>query len=128
MEGNNATGGGSQCKKRETRQHKYIDCRNHGKGIQQEKIGGKMPYKEGKKWRGVISKGKKRIAQKTFLTKRAAVEWERVQRNFFTTDSIGMDLLAFSTFYLANSKLRHSKKTFEEKRRLMKVLTKLPLL
>ena len=60
-----------------------------------------MPYKEGKKWRGVVKIAGKRIAQKSvFLRKKDAAEWERKEKKKGKKLQGGMDLMTFCTKYL----------------------------
>lgn len=60
-----------------------------------------MPYKQGKKWRGVVKIGGKRVAQKSgFLRKKDAAEWERKEKKKGKKLQGGMDLMTFCTKYL----------------------------
>ena len=77
-----------------------------------------MPYKEGKKWRGVVTfQGKRHTAK--LDTKREAVTWEIEKRRELKKQAkIGMDLLTFCNKYLDYAK-RFVKKTQEEKNALI---------
>jgi len=79
-----------------------------------------MPYKEGKKWRGVVTYDGKRH-QALLSTKREAVAWENEKRRELKETSKrlqeGMDLLTFCTKYLDYS-TRYTPKTYDEKRSL----------
>lgn len=58
-----------------------------------------MPYREGKKFRGVVTKGKQRYT-KLFSTKSEAKNWERDKRKELEIQTkIGMDLLRLCNLY-----------------------------
>lgn len=77
-----------------------------------------MPYKDGDKWRAVVTINKKRIAQKKFDRKKDAIEWEIAQRESALAEmesKTPMDFLTFSTKYLEYCEERYGSKTFKEK-------------
>jgi integrase len=81
-----------------------------------------MPYKEGKKWRGVVTISGKRVAQKLFQTKKEAAEWEiEEKRRILTrthTDSLG----DAATKYLDFCQVRFTKATYLDKRKVLRDL------
>jgi integrase len=78
-----------------------------------------MPYKEGRKWRGVVTfQGKRHTGM--LDTKREATAWEIEKRKELRSRAkTGMDLLTFCNKYLDYAK-RFVKKTYEEKNALVK--------
>jgi hypothetical protein len=82
----------------------------------------KMPYKEGKKWRGVIKINGKRLAQRSFLSKREAVEWEMAERKELQSQTRTVFLLEAGTSYLDYCNARYSKETYSDKKRVIKEL------
>lgn len=83
-----------------------------------------MPYRQGKKWRAVVTYMGKRY-QKLFRNKRDAVEWESsTRKDLEKTEKLlqtGMDLVTFCTKYLDYA-TRYSGKTYEEKKGLCRRL------
>lgn len=81
-----------------------------------------MPYKENKKWRGVVKLYGQRTTR-SFLTKKEAIEWERQEtkrrKRILKIRQDGLDLLSFSVKYLEYAE-RFSKKVFKEKRSVVK--------
>ena len=79
-----------------------------------------MPYKEGKKWRGVVTYNGQRY-QALLPTKRAAISWEIEKREelkqIAKRQREGMDLLTFCTKYLDYA-TRFTHKVYDEKRSL----------
>jgi integrase len=61
-----------------------------------------MPYKEGTKWRAVVTSGGVRVVQKLFDKKRDATEWERKTRQELKEEPLqtGLDLGTLCTNYL----------------------------
>lgn len=86
-----------------------------------------MPYKEGHKWRGVVKKDGKRIAQRSFDLRREAVEWEVTQKKALKKAEkqplYGLDLLSFCSKYLLYAD-RYAKKVYEEKKNTCKRILK----
>ena len=81
-----------------------------------------MPYKEGKKWRGVVTVAGKRYT-KLCPTKGEATEWERKERReLLTPKKIGMDLFTFFQVYLDHAKSAFINKTYSEKNNICKRL------
>ena len=61
-----------------------------------------MPSKEGRRWRGIVSKGGKKVAQQLFDTKREAQAWEvEYKRCMTTSKSSGLLLGEAVASYLA---------------------------
>lgn len=84
-----------------------------------------MPYKDGDKWRAVVTINKKRMAQRRFDRKKDAIEWEITEREKILAQMESrtvMDFLAFSTKYLEFCEERYGKKTFAEKVSISKEL------
>lgn len=85
-----------------------------------------MPYfdQKRKKWRGEVKKHKKRYASsKLFKTKTQAKDWEKEKREELKSlcqekNQTDMDLLTACNMYLDFSKLKHCKKTYQEKKKL----------
>ncbi|MBU2547829.1 MAG: tyrosine-type recombinase/integrase [Proteobacteria bacterium] len=79
-----------------------------------------MPYREGKKWRGVVTYQGARH-QALLPTKREAAQWENRKRTELETKEkkqhAGMDLMTFCTKYLDYCQ-RYTLKTYDEKRTL----------
>ena len=83
-----------------------------------------MPYKEGKVWRGVVTVGRKRIAQKTgFQKKSDAAKWEKDTLSYWVMIQTGMDLLTLSNKYLDHAE-RFGVKTFKEKKKVLVRISK----
>lgn len=81
-----------------------------------------MPYKEGKKWRGVVIWNGRRYKQKRgFPTKREAKEWEEETRRTLEiteqNQKSGIDLMTLCGKYLKYAE-RFSIKTYDEKKSL----------
>jgi integrase len=86
-----------------------------------------MPYKEGPKWRGVIKKNGRRIAQKYFDLRRDAAAWEQEQKKALKKAEkqwqCGLDLLSFCSKYLIYAK-RYTQKVYDEKKNICKRILK----
>lgn len=81
-----------------------------------------MPYKEGKKWRGVVTVAGKRYT-KLCPKKGEAAEWEHKERkDLLKPKKIGMDLFKFFQEYLDYAKDAFIKKTYSEKNNICKRL------
>jgi integrase len=80
-----------------------------------------MPYREGKKWRAVVTRDGTRY-QALLTTKREAVAWEGAKRKELMESAKrrreGMDLMTFCTKYLDDSSGRVTHKTYDEKQGL----------
>jgi len=79
-----------------------------------------MPYKEARRWRGVVKIGGVRVEQRLFALKRDAVKWETETRKKRLKElrvQGGMDLTTFCTKYLDYA-LQFRPKTYDEKRSL----------
>ena len=91
-----------------------------------------MPYfdRKRKKWRGEVKKDKKKYASpKLYKTKTEAKLWETEKREALKSPELeniqtGMDLLTACNMYLDFSKLKHSKKTYDEKKKLCEDILK----
>lgn len=83
-----------------------------------------MPYKEGKKWRGVVKINGMRVAQKSgFLTKKEAREWEIDERRRHVAQPTHMAcLLEAANEYLNYSQKRFTHKTYLDKKRVLREL------
>ena len=81
-----------------------------------------MPYKQGKKWRGVVKIDGKRVGQKLFASKREAKEWEIAQKKRFQTQTPTIYLHETASKYLDFCQARYSKETYSDKRRVLKEL------
>lgn len=77
-----------------------------------------MPYKEGKMWRATPKYKGERLTTKIFKSKKAAIEWEREQKDQAKEEEIsslkGPDLLTICSKYLIYAE-RFTKKVYEEK-------------
>lgn len=74
-----------------------------------------MPYKEGRKWRGVVTKDGQRYT-KLQTTKKEAIQWEiKKHKDLERILLEGPDLLTFSSEYLLHA-VRFAKETQKEKR------------
>lgn len=82
-----------------------------------------MPYKQGKKWRAVVTIQGRRY-QKLFPTKREAQLWEARERKRLLERTRTVYLLEAGTKYLDYSKARHTPKTYSEKRKAIRDLIK----
>lgn len=81
-----------------------------------------MPYKEGKKWRGVVKSSGKRYT-KLFLTKTKALEWELEKKEKLRrekTDTVYLRETAEA--YLDYCKARYIYQTYLDKKRVLKEL------
>jgi integrase len=80
-----------------------------------------MPYKEGKKWRAVVTYEGKRY-QALLARKRAAVDWESKKRKELKKTEKrrqkGMDLMTYWGKYLDHCSSSFTSKTYQEKRSL----------
>ena len=87
-----------------------------------------MPYfdRKRKKWRGEVKKNRKKYASsKLYSTKTEAKDWETNKREELKNTEqekiqTDMDLKTVCNLYLDFSKLKHSKKTHSEKKKLCK--------
>lgn len=81
-----------------------------------------MPYKEGKLWRGKVTRSGQRHTR-VFQTKKDAIKWEAQKKEELRitekTLQSGPDLLTFCSEYLIYSE-RYAPKTLQEKRSLVK--------
>jgi len=86
-----------------------------------------MPYRDGKRWRGVVKVNGVRVAQKSFNLKKEATKWEREERdrlqNIEKRQRDGMDLMSFCNKYLDFAS-RFSEKTYKEKQAVCKRILK----
>lgn len=86
-----------------------------------------MPYKEGKRWRAVVTRHGRRHTKQT-LTKKAALTWENEKlKNLKDQEKkqrSGMDLLTFATKYLDYAQ-RFTNKVYQEKRSVIRRLIKM---
>ena len=86
-----------------------------------------MPYREGEKWRGVVKSSGERLTR-LFEAKRESLNWEaetRKQRKEILASpqkQQGLDLLTLATKYLADAELSFSKKTFQAKQYLCRLV------
>lgn len=85
-----------------------------------------MPYREGKRWRGVVKFRGQRY-QRLLPTKKAAIDWERDKIAELTKNSKqppkGLVLVSLCTNYLLHAQ-KYTPKTFQEKQSLTKRLLK----
>lgn len=86
-----------------------------------------MPYKEGKRWRGVVKRqGERYTTVKD--SKKEAIAWENETRKKLKKaeqrQQEGLDLLSFCSKYLIYSE-RYSEKTYKEKKKLCKTILEL---
>jgi len=81
-----------------------------------------MPYKEGKKWRGVVTIEGKRVAQKLFPTKRETAEWEIAEKKRLLSQTHISSLHEVATTYLDYCEVRFTKTTYGDKRRVLRDL------
>lgn len=81
-----------------------------------------MPYKQGKKWRGVVKIDGKRVGQKLFASKREAKEWEIAEKKRFQTQTPTIYLHEAASKYLDFCQARYTKETYSDKRRVLKEL------
>jgi len=83
-----------------------------------------MPSKEGKTYRGVVTLGRKKIAQKRgFKTRKDARTWENAKRKELLApapDETDMDLVELANQYLDLCQRKHSDRTFIEKKACLK--------
>jgi integrase len=86
-----------------------------------------MPYKQGHKWRGVVKRDGKRIAQRLFDLRRDAIEWEQLQKKALKKEErrllAGLDLLSFCSKYLLFADW-YAKKVYDEKKNVCKRILK----
>lgn len=83
-----------------------------------------MPYKQGKKWRGVIKINGRRVAQKLFKSKQEAKKWEIEEKKRLETQTHMAYLLEVATGYLDYCKERFTKNTYGDKRKVLSDLIK----
>ncbi|MCP4575187.1 MAG: site-specific integrase [Deltaproteobacteria bacterium] len=81
-----------------------------------------MPYKDRGKWRGVIVVNQKRVAQKSFRTKREAVEWERQTKSDYLKRTRMGSLIEIANDYLSCVQRKFTKTTYLDKKRELKNL------
>jgi integrase len=81
-----------------------------------------MPYREGKKWRGVVTIRGKRIAQRLFPTKREAAEWEMAEKKRILSQTHIISLHEAATKYLDFCEARFTKTTYGDKRCVLRDL------
>jgi len=86
-----------------------------------------MPYKDRGRWRGVVTVSQKRIAQKSFRTKREAIAWERETKSSYLKQTHTGSLLEVINDYLSFAEIKYIESTYKTKRRhLKRLLCKYP--
>lgn len=87
-----------------------------------------MPYKRGDRWKAQVRKGERRI-EETFPTKREAIEWETQMRRLpvekwseTESQTPTVCLVDWANSYLDFSRIKHSAKTYKEKKACFKIL------
>jgi len=81
-----------------------------------------VPYRQGKKWRGVVIINRRRVAQKLFPTKKEALEWEMEEKKRLLQKIRTVSLLEAANEYLDYCKARFIHTTYLDKRKALRDL------
>lgn len=79
-----------------------------------------MPYRDRGKWRGVVTINGKRIAQKSYRTKREATAWEKEIKSSYLKRTLTGSLIDVVNDYLSFTKIKFIESTYKTKRRHLK--------